>query len=356
MANTITNYKCPSCGSSLHFDSDLQKLKCDYCGSVFDVSQFENKLNEDGPAAAIEDSREEMMMRSYTCPSCGAEIICDETTVATSCPYCDNAAIIAGELKGTKRPDYVIPFQMKKEEAVESLKSFYRGKPLLPKSFKEENHIEDIKGMYVPFWLYDGKADFDMMYKTTRVRTHTRGDDMITETSHFDVFRSGTVEFHKIPADASINMPDDFMDAIEPFDYSQLTKFNTGYLPGYIANKYDVSSTENLNRIYNRMENSAKDVASSSVIGYASCFPVKEDVTADSTNVKYTFFPVWMLATRYREKVYLFVMNAQTGKMVSDDLPIDIPKALLIFFVLFFVLLVIITIVFAFMSEGGIYL
>ncbi len=65
---------------------------------------------------------------SYTCPSCGAELICDETTAATSCPYCGNTTIVPGQLSGARKPDYIIPFKLSKEDAVAALKNHYKKK------------------------------------------------------------------------------------------------------------------------------------------------------------------------------------------------------------------------------------
>lgn len=94
-------------------------------------------------------------MAVWSCPSCGAEILAEKTTGATVCPYCDNPMIMPEQFKDSYRPDYIIPFQKSKKEAVEALKKHYEGKPLLPKIFKEQNHLEEIKAVYVPFWLFD---------------------------------------------------------------------------------------------------------------------------------------------------------------------------------------------------------
>ena len=57
-------------------------------------------------------------MKSYSCPSCGAELICDESTAATACPYCGNPSIVPGQFSGSLKPDFVLPFKLSKEDAV----------------------------------------------------------------------------------------------------------------------------------------------------------------------------------------------------------------------------------------------
>ena len=351
MPDQVTNYKCPSCGGPLHFDPDSQKLLCDFCGSTFTTEEI-SKIYAGANAAAaaagtdlsesndtVQWSEEEAAhMRAYSCPSCGAQLICDENTAATSCPYCGNPTVVPAQFDGALRPDYIIPFRLKKEEAVRKLSEFYKGKPLLPTAFKNNNHIEEIKGVYVPFWLYDGDAATDLSYHATRVHSHSSGDYLVTVTEHYQVERQGTVRFRMVPADASSKMPDEMMDAIEPFRYDDLIPFDMSYLPGYLADKYDVSAEEDADRADVRMKNSAIEAVSGTVGGYASCVPEKEHVHIIPDRVHYAFLPVWMLSTRWNNQIYLFAMNGQTGKFIGD-LPVDMGKFWLYFIVITVVLM-----------------
>lgn len=347
MAEKLVNYQCPNCNGPLTFDPKINKLKCNNCGSTFTTDEIDKYFyasnqeavglddtqNQQEIASSLQWSEEEAkQMRSYNCPSCGAQLITDATTAATSCPYCGNPTVVPSQFSGSLKPDYIIPFKLVKEDAVEQLKQFYKGKTLLPKQFRNENHIEEIKGVYVPFWLYDGKAKAHVRMHATRVMTHQSHDYIITTTDHFRIERDGDVQFEKIPADASSKMPDAFMDAIEPYVYDDLVPFQMSYLPGYLADKYDVSSEDNEKRIDVRMKNSAIQMISNTVLPYTTCMPEREDVTIYPSYVHYAFFPVWMLSTQYKGKNYLFAMNGQTGKMIGDDLPTDYTKMWLIFF------------------------
>lgn len=349
MPAQVTNYKCPACTGPLHFGERSGKLECDYCGSTFTVAEVEALYaSEDEQAAqaaaqldqvqqAAQNARDEgawqeaehtswgadeAHMRAYSCPSCGAELICDDTTAATSCPYCGNPTIVPGQFSGVLRPDYVIPFKLDKAAAVQALKNHYKGKKLLPKTFTDSNHIEEIKGVYVPFWLYDGQADADLIFRATRSHVHTRGNQEITVTEHFQVRRAGTVDFDRIPVDASSRMPDEHMDAIEPFDYSELKPFSNAYLPGFLADKYDVSQEECAKRADLRAENTAVDTIASTVTGYSSVTPVARNIRLKRGKVHYALLPVWLLNTKWQNQNFLFAMNGQTGKIVGD-LPVS---------------------------------
>ena len=344
MASEITNHKCPACTGPLHFSGASGMLECDYCGSKFTIEEIEKLYAEKEAEAAenlevneakkekekaefaamgIEWSDEEIKgMKVYNCPSCGAELICDSTTAATSCPYCGNPTVIPGQFSGGLKPDLVIPFKLNKDQAVAALEKYYKGKVFLPKAFKEHNHIEEIKGVYVPFWLCDGNAKGNALFSGANVRSWHDGDYDITETTYFDVMREGNIDFEKIPVDASTKMPDEHMDAIEPFDYRELKPFSTAYLPGFFADKYDVSQNDSFERISKRAENSIREELRKTVVGYSMISTKNEYYDFENKGIKYALMPVWMLSTKWKGQNFLFAMNGQTGKLVGD-LPVD---------------------------------
>ena len=351
MATQVTNYQCPACTGPLHFAGASGKLECEYCGSAYDVAEIEALYadKEEKARAASEkeaepaagntaagscdgwdingagstwNEEEAAGLRSYSCPSCGAEIVCDQTTAATACVYCGNPTVVPGQLGGNLKPDYVIPFKLDKDAAIQALKKYYKGKRLLPKAFSAGNHIEEIQGVYVPFWLFDGEAECEATYHTTRSHTHTEGDYRVTETEHFIVDRAGEFQFKRIPVDGSSKMPDAHMDSIEPYDYSEMKPFSTAYLPGYLADKYDVNAEECAQRANERVRGSADELLRSTVRNYESVTEASANVRIQRGDVKYAMMPVWMLHTKWQNKDYLFAMNGQTGKLIGD-LPIS---------------------------------
>ena len=329
MATQITNYQCPGCTGPLQFSAATGRLECEYCGSGYSVEEIEALYaakNEKAEAAAQTAQQagewNAENMRAYSCPSCGAELLCDMTTAATACPYCGNPTVVPGQFADVQRPDFVIPFQVDKDAAVAGLKRHYKGKPLLPGAFAGENHLQEVKGVYVPFWLYDGKATADVTFSATRSRVHTTPRERITTTEHYRVERRGTVDFEKVPVDGSTKMPDAHMDAIEPFDYEKLEPFSMAYLPGFLADKYDVDADSCAQRAQERCRNSAIAAMEETVTGYSTCSVRQADVQIQRKDVHYALLPVWLLSTRWRDKNYLFAMNGQTGRLVGD-LPVS---------------------------------
>ena len=115
------------------------------------------------------------------------------------------------------------------------------------------------------------------------------------------------------------------MDSIEPFDYSGLMPFSTAYLPGYLADKYDVTAQESAERADKRCRTSAVDVLQNDVNGYTTVRPGSSEVYLTRGKVHYVLLPVWTLRTKWKDKEYRFMMNGQTGKLVGD-LPVSRAK------------------------------
>ena len=330
----LLQYKCPCCGGKIEFDSSIQKMKCPYCDTEFEMEtlrQYDEVLNEEKqPDDMHWDTRpgsrwqegEEADMRIYACRSCGGQIVTEATTAATHCPFCGNPVVMINQLSGDLRPDYVIPFRLDREAAKAAMTKHLSGKRLLPKLFKSQNHIDEIKGIYVPFWLFDAEADADIDYRATRVRTWSDRDYDYTETSHYALSRAGSLGFERVPVDGSSKMPNDLMESIEPFDFSGAVDFQTAYLSGYLADRYDEDAAQSIDRANERIKRSTEQAFRSTVRGYNTVTVTNSSVRLTNGEAKYALYPVWLLNTTWRGEKYIFAMNGQTGKFVGN-LPVD---------------------------------
>lgn len=369
------NYQCPNCGAPLKYDVHSDALTCGNCSSAFSVEDIKviyeskekttetgndnthNRKNFGDNASDIDElvteakqatvdnntvhdnpiqsflkraswnEAERAGMRSYTCESCGASLTVDATTAVQECPYCGNQSVIPGVLDDSARPDSVIPFRIDKQQAIESLASYYKGKKFLPKAFASGNKVSHVQGVYVPFWLYDGTASGSGTFNATISNTMHQGDYMVTVTRYYQAHRSGNVSMQRVPADGSAKMPDGHMDAIEPYDYSDLRPFDIGYMPGYVAERFDENADECRTRTDERMEQTLADELRATVTGYTTVDRGHVSSSIEHSKTEYAMLPVWMLHTRWHDDDYLFAMNGQTGKMVGD-LPVSVPKVI----------------------------
>ena len=329
----IQEYKCPCCGGAIAFDSTSQKMKCPYCDTEFDVETLKDydeglyqevadEMEWEQPTGSEWKEGETDGLRTYVCKSCGGEIVGDAEMAATSCPFCGNPVVVMGQFTGDLRPDYVIPFKLDKKAAKAGLMKHLSKKLLLPKVFKDQNHIDEIKGIYVPFWLFDADVQANIRYHAESVRSWSDSDYDYTETSHYLVYRGGTAAFERVPVDGSSKMEDTLMESIEPFRFSDAQEFQTAYLAGYLADRYDVTAEESIDRANERIKRSTEEAFAETVTGYAAVRVENSNIRLQNGEAKYAMYPVWMLNTNWNGKKYTFAMNGQTGKFVGD-LPVD---------------------------------
>ena len=334
MTQEATRYRCPCCGASLVFGGLSQQLDCPSCGNSFPVETLqeiddlhvENTTDEQLQWAPAQNagfsSQEGAALKAYRCEACGAEILKDETTAATECVYCGNPTILPDVLTGAYRPDGVIPFKKTREDAQRAFKNHCRGKRLLPDGFADNSRVEKITGVYVPFWLFACEAEADVTYNAKRVSVSRQGNYQVTRTAHFLLHRGGRMDFSQVPVDGSSKMEDALMESIEPYDGSAIDGFSIAFLSGYQAQRHDVDADACRPRANERIRETVSTLMRDTVKGYTGVTPANTQIQLENTRVRQILMPVWMLNTRYRDKLYTFAMNGQTGRFIGD-LPTD---------------------------------
>ena len=333
MSNTL-NHKCPNCDAVLKFNPESQNWTCEYCKSKFNLNDL-NKVLEN---LSIENSNE---LDVYICNNCGAEIITDANTSSTSCIYCKNTAILKSKLVGEFAPDYLIPFKTTKEDAIKAFKKLCKGKWFMPRNFNIKKNIKEISGIYVPFWIYDYESSGIVNFECDKVSTWKSSGYKYIKTDKYNVVRGGNVSFSNIPVDGSKTIKNNIMNSIEPFDYKDMKEFNYSYLSGFLSEKYDMTKEESIKEAQDRAKTSFIDEMMKDVKSYDNVNEIDNSINLQNTKSSYVLLPIWFLNINYKNKIYTFAMNGQTGK-IKGNIPIDIKKVVLtwiLLFILIFVLL-----------------
>lgn len=330
----ILEYKCPSCAAAFTFDPTIQKMKCAHCEAEIEVECLSDQDDLLKELPASEDliwgerghrqqlESEEERVQLYICQSCAGELLTDETTIATSCPYCDNSVVLTERIRGDLKPDYLIPFKLDMEAAKQAFSQHLSGKRFLPKVFTKNNHIDDIKGVYVPFWLFNVTAEVDGRFSGIKSEHWVIGNDSYTKVSHYSLLRSAEMVYQQVPVDASQRITDDVMQSLEPFDFFEAEEFQTAYLAGYLADRYDQPADTSLAVANQRIRQTTEKRLISSIQGFDSVSVDEMSVRLKNDGALYALYPVWFLTTSWKGRSYLFAMNGQTGKFVGD-LPFD---------------------------------
>lgn len=332
-------FRCKNCGGNVVYSPERKKMFCPFCESedseeredgVIVTSEEENRQPASGvdaqtqeggttgataqPKSAVGNAQQKV---TKVCPNCGGEIPMTAATSATQCPYCDNYLIVDDQISGVYTPHMLIPFKMGKEGCKQLIRSKFEKCVFAPTDFLSEVRLNGIHGDYVPFWFYDYNTNCTFHGEGTKVRSWTTGNTQYTETSYYDIVRDMDIDFDKIPVDASVGMPDDVMDLMEPFDYKEMREFKPEYLSGFYSERYNMTSDLIESRAKSKMQEDAKKMLNDSYSGYASVRKIAENVSVTDSSVNYGLLPVWKYDYTYKGKEYPFYVNGQTGKLVG---------------------------------------
>ena len=325
----VEEFKCPNCGGYVEFDWSSQKMKCPYCDTEFDMEglkeakeEEESSFSDDASFSRSNTMWEEDGSRHYICHSCGGEIIALDTEAALSCPWCGNPVVLKEQFEGELRPDLVIPFKKGREEAKSVFYNHLKGKKLLPKVFRDKAHIDEIKGVYVPVWIFDSKIQAHLSFPATRTTVWSDSRFTYTRISHYRIIRDGHLEIENLPVDGSSKMPDSIMEPLGPWNMEDAVDFETAYLSGFLADRYDTGADESSKRVVERAKSTAERKLLSTTGLYMRLPGGNSSISMVDGKEKYVLLPLWILRTRFEDKDWFFVMNGQNGKMVGN-LPVD---------------------------------
>lgn len=328
-------YKCQGCGGPLTFDQDTQKLKCPYCGLDQDVNEFESV---DEVLIETQNDTEEVSNDNpiYVCSSCGGEVVMDTKTTAAACPFCDNPIVLSNKFSRNFKVDYIVPFKNKKTDMETAFLAHMENKKFLPQIFKNQNILKEIKGLYVPYWVFDLQLASAMEFKGEIINEKVIGDKKQITTTYYDVTRKGKAHFKDLPISASKQLDEKMLDSLEPFDLALKQNFTPDYLAGFYAENYDTTIDEKITHVLKRTQRTLEDEIIKSISEYDDLDTVDNNNELINQSVKYALLPIWLLTTRFNNEEYVFAMNGISGKLIGD-LPFD-KNAYLKFLVIRFVI------------------
>lgn len=392
-------YKCSNCGGELAFDPSSQKLRCPYCGESYDIESFrqeqtdtahphtheqnhehihehgvdyaagmadENQTDrtsvtpppilegqsigkEEVYAGTVEEVRDDRIkendgLSAYACPHCAAHIVAEQTSAALVCPFCKTPLVVEEQIRGRFAPAGIVPFAIDKKKLGNLYETYIRSKPFYPEEYSAKHVISKIKGVYLPFWLYDMDLEGEVIGKGEKTITRRQGEYQVTDHMVYHLYRSGSLGFEAVPVIAASNAQEAALNAIEPYDYSRMQSFSPDFMAGFMAQRYDQDENEKLPRCHERTKASFEKAMLNTMAGYQGLSVYKSDVHPSGIHSRYVLLPVWLLYMDYDKasgEDGLIAINGQTGA-IAGNIPVDKHKRnrffvrwLLIFFVLF---------------------
>ena len=308
---------CKNCAGRLVFDPAKQRLVCESCGSMFKPEEFDISDKEellDKKAVSMNevqgtDSNEFMDCYVYTCASCGGEIIINGTESSTTCIYCGNPAVVFSRIARHRRPQYILPFKVSKDEAIEVIRERFSKGIFIPKDIKNFK-ADNIRGIYIPYWLVDCNHKGAVVVKGV-IRSGKS-----SRTVYYG--RAGRLKLKDLPLDASRMLSDESSSRLEPFDLRAMKPFDEDYLLGFYSNISDVTYRDLRSAAAKRCESYFNEAALADVSGPSNkgIYSSNQLTNIDYNNVRYAMLPAWFVTYDHDGKHNTIIVNGQTGKIV----------------------------------------
>ena len=331
----MQNYACKNCGAVLYWDAHAGCLKCEFCDHTYQVSDFEDKtaIETKEPIDQTADEVKEVEylnedlaegMVAYECKTCGGTVVTLKTTMADICPYCGEAISITSKSVGEFRPKMVIPFEKKKQDAINIFKQYVTKTSFVPKLFKQNYVIEKIQGLYAPFYLHNITDQANHLFGAETSTSVTSGNYRVTTHRVYDLTSTTKGTFTGIPTDASVRLDNKLMEAIEPYEYNDLKDYNPAYMAGYLAEQCDEDVTKMDEIAETKCKTAIDQEARGLFAGYGVLTTKSATHNIMNHSKDYCMLPVWVLNVKYNGKKYQYAINGQTGK-VTGKLPLNKP-------------------------------
>lgn len=312
------NYGCPSCGATLKYSPEKQKLFCEKCETCVDIAKEKitekhkwedrNKFNTN----AIKKTEEERFLK---CQNCGANVNLKSLEVAKKCPYCETNIVGVFTDENKLTPDAIIPFKYSKAEAKDMFIKGIKKKWFVPNKLKRHIPVENLNGVYFPSFSYDAHTESD--YKGVLAEDHTYKDssgNSRTKTTYKHISGHQSMTLKDVLVETSTMLNQIEMNKIQPYKMDELVKYDNGFILGYTVEDYEKTVEECKEISNNIMKNNIKTAILSK---YSYDRVVSFDMATTFTDEKFMYYllPLYENEYTYKDKKYKTIMNGQTGKV-----------------------------------------
>ncbi len=329
---TSSEIKCPGCGGTIgvKYDPESLNLTCPFCGLL-------SRLPQPGTVPVVQevDFNSALQRASVNwghikklivCSNCGGQTLYDAEQVTGACPFCGSTSVTpAAENTQIMAPQSVIPFSISKEMAQQCFTNFLSNKVLV-RSGVVGSKLENITGMYLPFWT------FDSLTVSSYQATHTTP---IGETKYAGVWNN---YFDDLTVNASDRIRHPFIAKVQNFDFTKAVPYSPEYLAGIPAERYTVGLNEGWERTKKTM---TEKIRRAVFRRYGINFHL-DSLISNYYNVKFRYLlaPIYFATYRYKKNKFIVVINGQTGKTYCDA-PTYIPMLVTLVIILFLAMMAI---------------
>ncbi len=331
-----TDKKCPSCGGVMDFDPATGGLSCPYCGHVqaIEMSSEKEAAAEEmnfSEAKNVENHDWGAQKKTVLCKACGAETVYDALEIASECPFCGSNQVMEAADRQTMAPGGVVPFQVTDEKAASLFQGWIRKKWFCPKLAKESAKARHFKGVYLPYWTFDAKTESKYRADYGKERRVKKGNEVKTVTDWYSTKGTYKESFDDELVCATTNHNQSMLMEIEPYDTAANRSYKPEYVAGFAAERYAVGLEEGWEMAKEAIHYKLSDGIGQTIRKRENADRIRNlsfQTAYSAVTYKYLLLPVWISSYKYKDKIYQFMVNGQTGK-VSGKTPVSVPKVVI---------------------------
>lgn len=276
---------------------------------------LEERLAESGQVSAM----------SQQCPSCGARV--SYASPKTHCSFCHSPLPSAETDSAFIKPTAFLPVEIDRNGAKVAFQNWLKKRWFKPRDLNPRNLImEDLEGLYLPFWMYD--IDVVTDYRGQRGDQHWHTETYATQENGQTVTKtrqvsktiwipvSGRVQqaFNDILVFASSSVLQKEILKLEPWALHKLIPFEEEQKHRFSFETYQLDVVQGLEQAKKQIEPAINDAIRRDIGGYQHMINSKQ-MSFKEVNFKHILLPVYVCAYEFSGKTYRFVINAQTGEV-----------------------------------------
>ena len=297
---------CRNCGNPLYYDPVSRRVICDACGSAFaaeSVEAYGKELEENTGAV-----KEFLECHVYACSSCGGEIVVNGSEASATCIYCGSPSVIFSRISKERRPDFILPFQISKEQATDIIRARFKGGLFIPKEFKNLQP-DSVRGIYIPYWLVD------VYHAESNILCMKPNGSNSSSMNYYA--RAGHMKMNNLPIEASLQLNDSSSQRLEPYDLRKLKHFDEEYMLGFYSNMSDMTFGDLRKTVDARAETIFKwNMRFKIPSGSGRHITDSQSATLIDKDLKYALLPAWFVTVQYEGKPHTILVNGENGKVV----------------------------------------
>lgn len=322
-------YPCGTCGASLEFAPGVGEMRCPYCGSQERVAQEKKARIREHDVEVLFTRRpaSELAERRSVCQGCGAHVQGDQ--LASNCQFCTAPLVADTSADSQVAAEAVLPFQVDRDAARDSLGTWVRSRWFAPSSLKKVNEAERLRSTYLPHWTFDSRTRSDYSgqrgeyYHVTETYTVQEDGKSVEKTRRVRKTRwhraEGTVsrDFDDVLVPGTTQVDPEKVAALQPWPLKKAEPHRPEYLAGHEALRYDVEPEQGLETAKEIMAETIEEDCRRDIGGDRQKVSSVSTTHLDVTG-KLVLLPVWAGAYLHNGRAWQIVVNGCTGEVQGE--------------------------------------